>query len=200
MLIHSVSMHEPNCTKMDGKRKALRFQLAAEVASRKWRLTANLCQLISFGTMGELDKLIEAARLGAVEDVKAIIRLHPKLVRERDEAGATAMHYAAFGGHRDVVRVLMEAGADINSTDSQFQSTPAGWAIEYLRGMGGFLGIELADLAWAIERGDVQWVARFLERFPALRQTHDYQGRAFREMAEKSENAEIRRLFEDPVR
>jgi hypothetical protein len=35
--------------------------------------------------------------------------------------------------------------------------------------MGGFLGIELSDLAHAIERGDTEWVARFLRRFPALR-------------------------------
>lgn len=150
--------------------------------------------------MSELVELIEAARLGAVEDVKAIVRRHPELVRERDETGATAMHYAAFGGHRDVVRVLVEAGADINAADAQFQATPAGWAIEYLRGMGGFLSIELADFAWAIERGDVQWAARFLKRFPTLRQARDSQGNAFRELAEKSENREIRRLFEDPPR
>src|SRR5579864_7359792 len=103
--------------------------------------------------MRELERLIEAARLGVVEDVKAIVHRHPDLVGERDETGATALHYAAFGGHRDVVRVLVEAGADINAADDQFSATPAGWAIEYLRGMGGFLGIELSDFAWAIERG-----------------------------------------------
>lgn len=150
--------------------------------------------------MGDLDKLIEAARLGAIEDVKAIVRRHPELVREPDETGATAMHYAAFGGHRDVVRVLVEAGADINARDSQYHATPAGWAIEYLRAMGGFLGIELADFAWAIERGDVQWAARFLERFPALRRAHDSQGRTFREIAQHSDNPEIRRLLDDPER
>src|SRR3954465_8161896 len=113
--------------------------------------------------MVELDKLIEAARLGIVEDVKFILQQNPELVNERDETGATALHYAAFGGHRDAVRGLVEAGAYINAVDEQFGATPAGWAIEYLRDMGGFLGIELADFAFAIQTGNVEWAARFLE-------------------------------------
>ena len=147
--------------------------------------------------MNELERLIEAARRGVVEDVKAIVHRHPELAGQKDETGATALHYAAFGGHRDVVRVLVEAGADVNATDSQFNATPAGWAIEYLREMGGFLGIELADFAWAIERGDAEWVARSLKRFPALRNAHDTQDRAFRELAKKSGSREIQKLFEE---
>jgi hypothetical protein len=147
--------------------------------------------------MSELEKLIEAARLGVVEDVKALVHRHPELVGQRDETGATALHYAAFRGHRDVVRVMVEAGADINAADDQFGATPAGWAIEYLRAMGGFLGIELSDFAWAIERGDVEWVARWLQRFPSLRRARDTHGRAFQALAEQSRNPEIRRLFEE---
>ncbi|HEY3625069.1 MAG TPA: ankyrin repeat domain-containing protein [Terracidiphilus sp.] len=149
-------------------------------------------------TDNSLNKLIAAAQLGIVEDLKAILRSDPHLVRERDETGATALHYAAFGGHRDAVRLLVEAGADINSADTQFRATPAGWAIEYLREMGGFLGIELCDFEWAIERGDAHWVVRFLRRFPALRNARDTNGRAFKELAQSSGNAEIRRLF-DPA-
>src|SRR5579859_6877330 len=101
----------------------------------------------------------------------------PDLVQAKDETGATALHYAAFGGHRDAVRLLVEAGADINASDGQFGATPAGWAIEYLREMGGFLGIELSDFAWAIERGDVECVARLLTRFPRLCHAKDTHGR-----------------------
>jgi hypothetical protein len=149
--------------------------------------------------MSELDNLIEAARLGIVDDLKAIVHSHPELVRERDENGATALHYAAFGGHRDAVRLLVEAGADINATDAQFGATPAGWAIEYLREMGGFLGIELSDFAYAIEKGDAAWVGRLLSRFPALRQARDTRGRSFTALAAQSDREEIRRLFEDPA-
>src|SRR5215469_1866215 len=148
--------------------------------------------------MNDLEKLIEAAQSGDVEVLKVIIHGHSELVRERDETGATPLHYAAFGGQRDAVRLLVEAGADINAADTQFGATPAGWAIEYLREMGGFLGIELRDFAWAIENGDAEWVARFLKRFPTLRDARDSESRPFRELAGKSANAEIRRLFEDP--
>jgi len=147
--------------------------------------------------MSELSRLIEAARLGIVEDVKTIVHRHPELVGQRDETGATALHYAAFGGHRDVVRVLVEGGADINAADDQFRATPAGWAIEYLRRMGGFLGIELSDFGYAIERGDAEWVARWLTRFPSLRRARDAEGRTFKALAEQSGNPEIRRLFEE---
>ncbi len=83
----------------------------------------------------------------------------------------------------------------INSRDNQFGATPAGWAIEYLLEMGGYLGIELRDLAFAIQVGDVRWVARFLERFPALRQASDADGKPFRQLARESGNAEIAGLF-----
>lgn len=145
--------------------------------------------------MDEFERLIEAAQHGLVGDVKAIVHRHPEFVRRYDETGATALHYAAFGGHRDVVRVLVEAGADVNAVDTQFTATPAGWAIEYLREMSGFLEIELRDFAYAIERGDVEWVARWLKRFPSLRQARDSQGRPFKVLAKEAGNPEIEQLF-----
>ena len=146
--------------------------------------------------MGDFEKLIEAAKLGHDADAGAIAISHPEIINQRDETGATALHYAAFGGHRGVVQALVEQGADINAGDSQFGATPAGWAIEYLREFGGFLGIELDDFAYAIRRGDVDWVARFLKRFPALRGICDTQGKPFKLLAEQSGNPEITKLFE----
>ena len=83
-------------------------------------------------------------------------------------------------------------------TDAQFNATPAGWAIEYLREMGGLLGIELGDFAYAIEKGDADWVARFLKRFPALRHACDMHGRPFSTLAQESQNPEIQTLFREP--
>jgi ankyrin repeat protein len=145
--------------------------------------------------MGEFEKLIKAAKSGNAADVRAIAQRHAELINQRDELGATALHHAAFGGHRDVVRALVENGADINAADSEFGATPAGWAIEYLREMGGFLGIELDDFGFAIQRGDVEWVARFLKRFPALRGASDTRGRSFKVLAQETGNAEIVKLF-----
>ena len=145
--------------------------------------------------MGEFDKLIEAAKQGKVEDVRSILESRSELINQRDRLGATALHHAAFGGHRAVVQLLVARGAEINVHDSQLGATPTGWAIEYLRELGGFLAIELNDFAYAIERGDIIWVRRFLTRFPALRRAKDMQGRAFELLARQSGNADIASLF-----
>jgi ankyrin repeat protein len=150
--------------------------------------------------MHEFEKLIEAAKHGASEDVLAIISGNPELINSKDQSGATALHYAAFGGHRAVVALLVEHGADINVRDAKFGATPAGWAIEYLREIGGLLGIELSDFAFAIRRGDVEWTTRFLQRFPALREAADEQGISFKFLAQRSGNPAIMRLFQDETR
>jgi hypothetical protein len=56
----------------------------------------------------------------------------------------------------------------------------------------------LQDLAYAIEFGDARWVARFLERFPALRQGKGVNGKSFRQLAEESGNQEVLALFRLP--
>ena len=145
--------------------------------------------------MDDFERLIEAAKRGNAAEVRAIVDSQVEFVNRRDSLGATALHHAASGGHREVVRALVEHGAEINPGDSQFGATPAGWAIEYLREMGGFLGIELDDLAYAIQRGHVEWVARFLQRFPALREASDTQGRSCKMLAQQSGNPEIAKLF-----
>jgi ankyrin repeat protein len=145
--------------------------------------------------MTEFEKLIEAAKRGGLADVRAIVHGHAELINQRDNSGATALHHAAFGGHRSVVQELVRQGAEINATDSQFGATPTGWAIEYLREMGGLLAIELDDLAYAIRRADVEWVARLLKRLPALREASDTQGRPFKLLAQKSGSPEIAKLF-----
>jgi ankyrin repeat protein len=146
--------------------------------------------------MSDLQKLIEATIHGNLEEVRAILQSHPDLINQKDAAGATPVHYAAFGGHCAVVEYLVQQGANINATDAQFNATPAGWAIEYIRELGGFLSIELADFAHAVRRGDVEWTKRFLERFPALRHASDSQGNSFRQLAAESRNPEIVSLFE----
>jgi ankyrin repeat protein len=145
--------------------------------------------------MSELDSLIAAATEGNIERVNAILAADGSLSNQKDESGATPVHYAAVHGHRHVVKRLVQLGADINVFDSQFGATPAGWAIEYIRELGGFLAIELDDFAYAIQLRDSRWVERFLKRFPTLRQAHDTQGTPFLKLARESGDAEIARLF-----
>ncbi|HEY6969001.1 MAG TPA: ankyrin repeat domain-containing protein [Candidatus Angelobacter sp.] len=148
--------------------------------------------------MNALESLIEAAKAGDLANVKTILDSNAELINQRDQLGATALHYAAFGGHRSVVQELVRRGAEINARDTQFGATPTGWAIEYLREMGGFLAIELDDLAHAIKRGEVEWVRQFLHRFPALRGASDTQGNPFKLLARQTGNPEIANLFIQP--
>jgi ankyrin repeat protein len=145
--------------------------------------------------MSDLANLIEAVKHGDLKRVTAILDTDDDLANQRDESGATPLHYATLSGHRHVVRLLLERGAEINSTDSRFGATPAGWAIEYLREMGGYLAIELEDFAYAIKLGDARWVARFLERFPSLHHASDTNGRSFQQLARESGHREIAKLF-----
>jgi len=145
--------------------------------------------------MSEFKKLIEAAKHGDLENLKDVLQNHAEFINQRDQTGATALHYAAFGGHRSVVQELVRRGAEINARDGQFGATPAGWAIEYMREMGGFLAIELDDFAHAIRRGEIEWVTRFLRRFPSLRRASDTQGKPFKLLAQESGNKEIAKLF-----
>jgi ankyrin repeat protein len=131
--------------------------------------------------MSDLGELIEAVKRGDLEHARVILQSNERLANQRDESGATPLHD--------------ERGADVNSRDNQFGATPAVWAIEYLREMGGHLAIELDDLAYAIQLGDIQWVARFLKRFPSLRQASDTKGTPFQRLARESGNREIAGLF-----
>lgn len=143
----------------------------------------------------EFKRLIDAAKRGAVDEARGILQQNAALVDQRDDTGATALHYAAFAGYCDLARLLVKHGADINARDGRFSATPAGWAIEYLREMGGLLGIELNDFAHAIRRGDEEWVTRWLKRFPSLRDGRDADGTPFRQLAKQSGNAAIADLF-----
>jgi len=145
--------------------------------------------------MTDFEKLIDASKRSDLALTKEVLANHPEFINKKDETGATALHYAAFGGHREVVQLLVKHGADVNARDDRFGATPAGWAIEYLRELGGFLSIELQDFAFAIGRGDVDWVRRFIERFPALQHINNSDGKSFKVLAEESGNPAIVKLF-----
>jgi len=146
--------------------------------------------------MADLDLLIEAVQQNNLQAVQSILDRNQKVVTEVDASGATALHYAALNGHRRIARLLVERGADINHRDAEFGATPAGWAIEYLRELGGHLAIELDDLAYAIQTHDHKWVKRFLTRFPAIRLGVYKNQITFRQLAKESADPKIAELFE----
>jgi ankyrin repeat protein len=51
-------------------------------------------------------------------------------VDARDKDGVTPLHRASMGGHPEAARLLLAAGADVNSIDGTFAATPLVWAVE----------------------------------------------------------------------
>src|SRR5271168_881907 len=83
--------------------------------------------------MSNLEKLINAIKLRDIDQIKAILDEDTTLVNAYDETGATALHYAAFDGLREIVRLLLDRGAAtlISSCETSFMplslETPVGW-------------------------------------------------------------------------
>jgi len=43
--------------------------------------------------------------------------------------GQTGLHWAAYGGHLDIVKLLIERGAAIDAKDESYGGTPLDWAL-----------------------------------------------------------------------
>ena len=141
-------------------------------------------------------EFLDVIKQGDVDAAADLLESAPELLMKRDEIGATPLHYAAFYGHRDMVRWLIGKGADVNPVDSEFGATPAGWAIEYMRENGALMSIEIEDVVTAIERGDSYWVKRWLARFPALKQATNRDGIALSAIARQMGQEDILSFFE----
>ncbi|XP_049944395.1 ankyrin repeat domain-containing protein 65-like [Schistocerca serialis cubense] len=74
-------------------------------------------------------RLIEAAKEGAVEEVRALLAAGADVGARDEEFGETALHWAAWRGHAAVVRLLLSAASDHNARDQGGQ-TPLHWAAQ----------------------------------------------------------------------
>jgi len=86
-----------------------------------------------------------AAHLDRPELLQSLININPKCVSERGGDGQTPLHFARS---RQVVDMLLIAGADINARDVDHRATPAEWMLDRARDAGRY------DLArYLVERG-----------------------------------------------
>ena len=91
--------------------------------------------------------LVHAAAWGRAEVVEFLFahRAEVNLIPAGFDYAGTALHYAAFGGHRDLVDKLLRQGADPTILDTKIGKLPEDWAehsghhelAEYLRQVRG---------------------------------------------------------------
>lgn len=75
------------------------------------------------------DRLDLLARHGIdVSGVRVVVPVFPDDPNARDDQGATPLHQAAWEGDLELIRRLLEAGADPSIADTRFGSTPLEWA------------------------------------------------------------------------
>src|SRR5207245_8050372 len=74
--------------------------------------------------------LYEAATVGNARRLKTILGQSRKRVNDANEEGFTPLGLAAFFGHVEAVKVLLESGADVNQKEtSRFQNTAVDAAV-----------------------------------------------------------------------
>ncbi len=74
----------------------------------------------------ERDALGQALAQGRYDTVRLMLELGWPLVHE-GEWGGTPLHWAAWNGLTDMVRLLLEHGAPVNVRDSRYGSSPIAW-------------------------------------------------------------------------
>ncbi|MCG8532889.1 MAG: ankyrin repeat domain-containing protein [Desulfovibrionales bacterium] len=77
-------------------------------------------------------KVIEASIKNELSILKNLINENYD-INERDERGLTSLHYAVAQGHSEVVKLLIENGAEIDSLDTN-GNTPLNDAVFHSKG------------------------------------------------------------------
>jgi RNA polymerase sigma factor (sigma-70 family) len=119
------------------------------VASNKWLA---LC-----GTVERAERMNRFVWSADPAVTRQFLKAEPDLAKAKmpnfwpdNFCGATALHFAAWIGKKEVADVLLEYGADILAKDERYGGTPTGWAaennqkemVEYLISRGGKLDQE----------------------------------------------------------
>jgi ankyrin repeat protein len=74
--------------------------------------------LINLGGLASADQIHELAQKGDLEGVRALIEKDPELIDAKDKDGRTPLHWASRGVHLELLKFLVDKGADVNAADN----------------------------------------------------------------------------------
>lgn len=142
--------------------------------------------------------LLDAAADGDLTRVRALLDAGTD-VDSANRYGATALTFACDKGHTEVVRLLLERGADPNVTDTFYSQTPMGWAASHghfdIAAMlieHGATGGEADTLRSAAQAGSAVLAKALLSRW----QPYGYQRDTAIQMARTGEHEEVVQILE----
>jgi ankyrin repeat protein len=108
-----------------------------------------------------------AARLGFLDQLRAMLARDPSLVHARGGDGQTPLHVAA---RVDIATLLLDHGADIDALDVDHESTPAQYLIRDRQDVVALLVARgcRTELLMAAALGDIGLARRLLDRDPRV--------------------------------
>ncbi len=155
-----------------------RFALAC-IAGRRAEALAQLADdptmLEKLGHRGRVDLIHRAVDAGRPDGVRLIVELGVDVNGMVPNSGLdrSPLHSATIGGNLEMVKLLLELGADPSLCDPTYHSTPIGWAyhgqqqhvVDYL--------FRFANIFDALRCDGVERVAALLEQDPSLANAAD---------------------------
>ena len=64
------------------------------------------------------NQIMMAGEIGHSDIIKLLLDVRPQDINHKDNCGATALTYAAFHGHKEIVELLLNKGANIDNKDN----------------------------------------------------------------------------------
>jgi ankyrin repeat protein len=144
-------------------------------AEARARLAADPALLERLGHEGRVDMLHRAADAKHHEGIRLIVELGVDINGMVPGTGLdrTVLHNAAGWAGVDMVKLLLDLGADPNLRDPTYQATPIGWALHnQQRDVVDYL-LPSASIFDAVQSGGVERVAALLEEDASLANARD---------------------------
>lgn len=105
-------------------------------------------------------QFLAAVFVGHTERVRSLLARHPNLATMPDGRGDVPIHHAARNGDTEIVRLLIEHGADVNATN------PRGHTVLYCAGGHGHLDCLLLLLREGADREAQSALMEWLAEYP----------------------------------